>query len=170
MGYAMEWPAFTVTRASLKGCGIASIGLPTGAEFSVPQANETSAKLKLSAKRCSRPRMRPPRAILPRTGLQRSSMRPSDGLRHAEVSPIKTQVAITVKWPSNTDRPSFSIIPIASRTTAQAGMEFEKGMGNGNINPKLAMTMPGRLIAALFVQRVENPTVAEQSSRVCEPF
>jgi hypothetical protein len=61
---------------------------------------------------------------------------------NTEVSPIKTQVAITVKWPSNTHRPSFSIIPIASRTTAQAGMEFEKGIGNGNINPKLAMTMP----------------------------
>jgi hypothetical protein len=61
---------------------------------------------------------------------------------NAEVSPIKTQVAIAVKWPSNTHKPSFSIIPTASSTTAQAGMLFEKGMGNGNINPTPAITIP----------------------------
>src|SRR5262249_29414445 len=56
--------------------------------------------------------------------------------------PIKAQVAIAVKWPSNTHKPSFSIIPMAKSTTAQAGMLFENGIGNGNINPRLAITMP----------------------------
>ena len=46
---------------------------------------------------------------------------------------MKAQVAIAVKWPSNTNKPSFSIIPMAKSTTAQAGMLFENGMGNGNI-------------------------------------
>jgi len=55
---------------------------------------------------------------------------------------MKAQVAIAVKWPSNTNKPSLSIIPTAKSTTAQAGMLFENGMGNGNINPRLAITMP----------------------------
>ena len=31
---------------------------------------------------------------------------------------------------------------MAKSTTAKAGMLFENGMGNGNINPRLAITMP----------------------------
>jgi hypothetical protein len=55
---------------------------------------------------------------------------------------MKTQVPIAVKWPSNTHKPSFSIIPMARSTTAQAGMLFENGMGNGNIKPRPAITIP----------------------------
>jgi hypothetical protein len=72
---------------------------------------------------------------------------------------------MAVKWPSNTHRPSFSIIPIAKSITAQAGMLFENGMGNGNINPRPAITMPkpiwiffgpiSQSLAILLIQRIE---------------
>ena len=55
---------------------------------------------------------------------------------------MKTQAAMAVKWPSNTHRPSLSIIPIARSTTAQAGMLFENGIGKGNINPRPAIKIP----------------------------
>src|SRR5262245_28858322 len=66
--------------------------------------------------------------------------------------PIKAQVATAVTWPSSTHRPSLSIIPMAKSTTAQAGMLFENGMGNGNINPRLAITMPKPISRSILAQ------------------
>jgi hypothetical protein len=58
-----------------------------------------------------------------------------------EVRAINTHANIAVKWPSNTHKPSCSIIPMDKSTTAQAGRWFENGMGNGNIRPRPAITM-----------------------------
>jgi hypothetical protein len=79
---------------------------------------------------------------------------------NTEVRPIKTQVPIAVKWPNTTQKPSFSIFPMARSATAPAGMLFVKEIGNGNIKPRPAIT-----IANPINRSIVGPPLCRNSNR-----